>query len=37
MSTIDGDLGVGDRFAEGPAPELVRSAFALEIAYGPLL
>jgi argininosuccinate lyase len=37
MGKADGQLGVGDRFAEGPAPELVRSAFALETDYGPLL
>jgi argininosuccinate lyase len=37
MSKADGDLGVGDRFTEGPAPELIHAAFALEIAYGPLL
>ena len=37
MSNADGDLGVGDRFAEGPAPELIQAAFALEASYGPLL
>src|SRR5215471_5644839 len=37
MSRADGHLGVGDRFVEGPGPELVDSAFALETAYGPLL
>jgi argininosuccinate lyase len=37
MSEADGDLGVGDRFAEGPAPELIHAAFALETDYGPLL
>lgn len=33
----DGHLGIGDRLAEGPAPELVHSAFACEAAYGPRL
>src|SRR5262245_48587452 len=37
MSKVDGHLGIGDRLAEGPAPELVGSAFALETSYGPLL
>jgi argininosuccinate lyase len=37
MSRDDGHLGVGDRLAEGPAPELVGAAFALETSYGPLL
>jgi argininosuccinate lyase len=37
MRKADGHLGVGDRFAEGPAPELIRSAFALETSYGALL
>lgn len=37
MSKADGHLGVGDRFAEGPSPELIRSAFAFETDYGPLL
>jgi argininosuccinate lyase len=37
MSNADGDLGVGDRFVEGPAPELIQAAFALETSYGPLL
>jgi argininosuccinate lyase len=39
MAMLDpgGHLGVGDRFAEGPAPELIQSAFALEAGYGPLL
>jgi argininosuccinate lyase len=30
-------LGVGGRLQEGPAPELVASAFALEAGDGPLL
>ncbi len=30
-------LGLGDRLKEGPAPELVTSAFALEAGDGPLL
>jgi argininosuccinate lyase len=37
MSKADGDLGVGDRLAEEPAPELINAAFALEADYGPLL
>lgn len=37
MSTPDEQLGAGGRLAEGPAPELVATAFALEVAYGPLL
>jgi argininosuccinate lyase len=37
MTRDEGHLGIGDRLAEGPAPELVRSAFALETSYGPLL
>jgi argininosuccinate lyase len=37
MLHADGHLGVGDRFAEGPAPELIDSAFALEVGYGPPL
>lgn len=37
MSNADGELGVGDRFTEGPAPELIQAAFALEASYGPLL
>ncbi|MFL5806598.1 MAG: lyase family protein [Roseiflexaceae bacterium] len=37
MTRDEGHLGIGDRLAEGPAPELIRSAFALETSYGPLL
>lgn len=32
-----GHLGVGDRLTEGPSPELINSAFALEAGDGPLL
>jgi argininosuccinate lyase len=37
MAEAGGQLGVGDRLREGPAPELVDSAFALEAGDGPLL
>ncbi len=37
MNEQTGHLGVGDRLKEGPAPELVASAFALEAGDGPLL
>lgn len=37
MTKNTGHLGVGDRLREGPAPELVDSAFALEAGDGPLL
>ncbi len=37
MSEHSGHLGQGDRLKEGPAPELVASAFALEVGDGPLL
>jgi argininosuccinate lyase len=37
MGDGTGELGVGDRFVEGPAPELISSAFALEASYGHLL
>ncbi|MEW5958475.1 MAG: argininosuccinate lyase [Chloroflexota bacterium] len=37
MNEQAGHLGVGDRLKEGPAPELVASAFALEAGDGPLL
>lgn len=37
MQRADGELGVGDRLKEGPAPELIASAFTLECSYGPRL
>lgn len=37
MREIKGHLGLGDRLKEGPAPELIASAFALEAGDGPLL
>lgn len=37
MSEPQGHLGLGDRLNEGPAPELITSAFALETGDGPLL
>ena len=37
MSEVGGDLGMGSRFTEGPSPELVQSAFALEAGDGVLL
>jgi argininosuccinate lyase len=37
MAEQSGHLGLGDRLKEGPAPELVASAFALEAGDGPLL
>ncbi len=37
MAEGAGHLGVGDRLTEGPAPELIHSAFALEAGDGPLL
>jgi argininosuccinate lyase len=37
MAEAGGQLGVGDRLREGPAPELIDSAFALEAGDGPLL
>ncbi|GAC1557671.1 MAG: argininosuccinate lyase [Herpetosiphon sp.] len=37
MSASRAPLGVGDRLTEGAAPELVDSAFACEMEYGPLL
>lgn len=37
MSEAAGHLGVGDRLREGPAAELIDSAFALEAGDGPLL
>lgn len=37
MNDPAGHLGIGDRLTDGPAPELVRSAFALEVSYGPWL
>jgi argininosuccinate lyase len=37
MNGQTGHLGLGDRLKEGPAPELVASAFALEAGDGPLL
>ena len=37
MREAAGHPGIGDRLAEAPAPELVRSAFAREAEYGPLL
>ncbi len=37
MAEHSGHLGQGDRLKEGPAPELVASAFALEAGDGPLL
>ncbi len=37
MNEQVGHLGVGGRLKEGPAPELVASAFALEAGDGPLL
>ncbi len=37
MSKQGGHLGLGDRLKEGPAPELIASAFALEAGDGPLL
>lgn len=37
MSELSGHLGLGDRLQEGPAPELIASAFALETEDGPLL
>lgn len=37
MTEPSGHLGLGDRLKEGPAPELIASAFALEAGDGPLL
>jgi argininosuccinate lyase len=37
MREPQGHLGLGDRLSEGPAPELIASAFALEAGDGPLL
>ncbi|MFQ5577404.1 MAG: lyase family protein, partial [Anaerolineae bacterium] len=37
MSASKSHLGQGDRFAEGPAPELVAAPFTLEAGDGPLL
>ncbi len=37
MTELKGHLGLGDRLREGPAPELVMAAFALEAGDGPLL
>jgi argininosuccinate lyase len=37
MREAAGHAGIGDRLVEGPTPELVRSAFAREAEYGPLL
>jgi argininosuccinate lyase len=37
MTDSAGHLGIGDRLSDGPAPELVDSAFAAEISYGPWL
>lgn len=37
MTETTGHLGLGARLTEGPAPELVASAFALEAGDGPLL
>ena len=37
MSEQKDHLGVGGRLQEGPAPELVASAFVLEAGDGPLL
>ncbi len=37
MSEHSGHLGQGDRLKEGPAPELIASAFTLEAGDGPLL
>jgi argininosuccinate lyase len=37
MNEPSGHLGLGDRLKEGPAPELITSAFALETGDGPLL
>jgi argininosuccinate lyase len=37
MGNQPGHLGLGDRLKEGPAPELVAAAFALEAGDGPLL
>jgi hypothetical protein len=37
MSEQKEHLGVGARLREGPAPELVASAFVLEAGDGPLL
>jgi argininosuccinate lyase len=37
MAEPRGHLGLGDRLKEGPAPELIASAFALEAGDGPLL
>ncbi|GIK43523.1 MAG: argininosuccinate lyase [Chloroflexota bacterium] len=37
MTELSGHLGLGDRLKEGPAPELIASAFALEAGDGPLL
>lgn len=37
MQELKGHLGLGDRLQEGPAPELIASAFALEAGDGPLL
>jgi argininosuccinate lyase len=37
MSEEGDQLGLGDRLQEGPAPELVSSAFAMEAGDGPLL
>lgn len=37
MTEPRGHLGLGDRLKEGPAPELINSAFALEAGDGPLL
>ena len=37
MNEMKGHLGLGDRLKEGPAPELIASAFTLEAGDGPLL
>jgi argininosuccinate lyase len=37
MTKPSGHLGLGDRLKEGPAPEMISSAFALEAGDGPLL
>lgn len=37
MNEAAGHLGIGDRLADGPGRELVDSAYALEINYGPWL
>lgn len=37
MAEPQGHLGLGDRLADGPAPELIASAFALEAGDGHLL